>query len=255
MNELKVTGEMLKTKSDLELLNIEIQTTLTSIETNLDNITTNWKGKKATIFLEPVEGIKAFNKEIIEKITAKAEEIGKAYNLYLKNSETEITQSSASTVLPGVTSSPTVTPIPTPSPSFTTDDLRGNNVTDMRTGGNYSRVITYQGAKWDYFNMRDPKWANWQFDRNSQGFKELARNGTHPFATINILTNSGLLAGKQEDIVLDVLGVSGKQTKIDGRTVGDTTLNLTTGPVKMGNGHKYKTILAGANIKSTAINL
>lgn len=119
MSNLVVNEEMLKIKNDLNLLNIEIQTNLTSIEMDLDNLANNWKGKKATIFLEPIDGIKTFNKEIVKRITTKEEEIGKAYDIYLRNSETEITQSSASTVLQGVTPSPTVTPSPVSATSST----------------------------------------------------------------------------------------------------------------------------------------
>ncbi len=299
MNGLIVNEGMLKTKADLELVNTEVSTIVNDMNTNLDSIVLNWTGKKAKVVLEPIERIKLKNTEILNKITAKADEIGKAYETYLKSSETQIIQSA--TVVPIVetpsptsteqptplptdapiatptgTPQPTVAPIATPtiSPTGTPQStvaptavptisptgtpqptvaptLTSNNIKDMDSTGRYSRVINYQGASWNYFTMKDPKWSGWLLDRNSQGLKELSRNGTHPFATINILANSGLIAGNQEDIVVDVLGVSGKQTLVDGKRVGDTTINLTTGSYNVGNGNKYKTILSKAGIPST----
>jgi hypothetical protein len=158
------------------------------------------------------------------------------------------------TSTPTPTPTPTPTSTPTPTPNNTFDSInKSNNVYDMDSTGQYSRVISYQGAQWNYFTMKDPKWSDWQFDRNSEGFKKLSRNGTHPFATINVLANSGLVSGNQEDIVLDVLGVSGESLKIDGKNVGDTTLNLTTGSYDIGGGHKYKTILSRVGIDSKPI--
>lgn len=92
MNGLIVNDGMLKIKADIELVNSEVSTTVNDINTNLDSIVSNWQGNRSKKVLEPVERIKLKNNEIINKIKAKADEIGKAYETYLKNSETEIIQ-------------------------------------------------------------------------------------------------------------------------------------------------------------------
>ncbi len=276
MNSIVANDEMLTTKEKIDNIHLELTNNMNEINTNFDKVVSNWAGSKSKVILAPVENIKNENKKILEKIKEKSDQIKRAYDTYLKAQDTTIVQSTISSndtltdnsekiiekpedVILGTTLSPADS-IPTEpkNQDLTPSDdklneVRSNYIYNMDSSGNYSRVINYQGASWNYFTMRDPLWSNWQLNRNKTGFKPLAKNGSHPFATINIFANSGLIAGKKEDIVIDVLGVSGIQTKVDGKNVGDGILNLTTGQHNMGGQHKYKTILKSAGIPSSIL--
>ena len=317
MKKLVVTPEMLQTRDSLNKLYVELNSIFLDVNNNLDNVISNWTGKKAKTTLEPIEDIKKINLQVLEKINKKADEVEKAYQIYAEYSETIIKEESSAVVeedtstvivpsednveqaedtstvivpsednieqaedtstvivpsednveqaedtstvivpsednVEKVEDTPAVTvPSGEAIERLKVQTVISNNIYDLPNNGEHSRVITYQGAQWNYFNMSDPEWRDWNFDRNSAGFKPLENNGTHPFATINIMVNSGLMAGNKKDVVIDVLGVSGKKLIVDGKTTGDNVINLTTGPAKVGTGNKYKMILNKAGIPSS----
>lgn len=264
MNNLSFVKEnIITTKKSL----VNLKTTLENINndnnSNLETIKSNWQGKKSKSILLDIDKIIANSTQLLQKMDENIQYIDEVIKTYdiAENPMVEQTQQNNVTHIEPQKQEDiqTVLETTTPLKQEPSNMNVSGNIIDIGTTGDYSRVINFQGASWNLFNMRDPDFADIQLNRgNKKGWLPLARNGTHPFAAINVLSNSkDYVNGTKMEVVKDISAGFGTVKLTDTNTNqiqvirnGFTLVNNPSGKTSLGSNRKFHSLIKDAGIET-----